>query len=63
MDEENSLKTSDTERARKKTAKKLTDCIMSVLKFWKVCFKKKNTPRPELLDTPDTKKSFKYPKS
>lgn len=33
------LTQSDTERERK-TAKKITDCIMRVLKFWRLCKKK-----------------------
>ena len=34
------LKKTDTERERG-TAKRITDCIMSVLKFWRLCRKKK----------------------
>ena len=34
------LTQTDTERERK-TAKKITSCIMSVLRFWRLCRKKK----------------------
>ena len=40
------LKQSDTERERVKTAKRITDCIMSVLRFWRLCTKKKK-PKPK----------------
>ena len=43
------LKQSDTERERVKTAKRITDCIMSVLRFWKLCTYKKK-PKPTLPD-------------
>ena len=38
---EGELKQTDTERARQKTAKKITAGIMNVLRFWKLCKKKK----------------------
>jgi len=37
----------DTERERRKTAKKITDCIMSVLRFWRICTKKKKQSNPK----------------
>ena len=39
----NELTQSDTERERK-TAKKITACLMSILKFWRLCKKKKKPP-------------------
>ena len=42
----------DTERERQKTAKKLTDCIMSILRFWRICTKKKkNKPKGTRVNT------------
>ena len=37
----------ETERERKKTAKKITDCIMSVLRFWRICTKKEKQSKPK----------------
>ena len=39
------LEQSDTERERK-TAKKITTCIMKVLKFWRLCTRKKKPKGP-----------------
>ncbi len=39
------LKKTDTERDRG-TAKRITDCILSVLKFWRICRKKKKPAGP-----------------
>ena len=42
----------DTERERRKTAKKITDCIMSILSFWRICTKKKkNKPKGTRVNT------------